>query len=119
MAETIRYARAHSSLGGFIAAMSRRGLVIEEFSDPDDELANTLRNRFPDAEVIEDPAFMGETLERLGALIDHPEVKSDLPIDLRGSAFEVSVWNALREIPAGEIVNYGEIAARIGAPGEA
>ena len=66
-----------------------------------------------------DSVFMDETLERLGELVDHPEVKSDLPIDLRGSAFELRVWNALREIPASETVNYGDIAARIGVPGEA
>ena len=119
MTEAIRYARAHSSLGGFLAAMSARGLVTMEFGDPDDVLVNALRNRFPDADVVEDPVFMGETLGRLSALIDHPEVKSDLPIDLRGSAFELRVWNALREIPAGETVNYGDIAARIGVPGEA
>jgi AraC family transcriptional regulator, regulatory protein of adaptative response / methylated-DNA-[protein]-cysteine methyltransferase len=119
MTETIRYARAHSSLGDFLAAMSARGLVMMEFSDPDDVLVKALRHRFPDADVIEDPAFMGETLERLGALIDHPEVTCDLPIDLRGSDFELRVWNALREIPAGETVNYGDIAARIGVPGEA
>jgi AraC family transcriptional regulator of adaptative response/methylated-DNA-[protein]-cysteine methyltransferase len=117
--ETIRYAWAHSSLGGFVAAMSARGLVMMEFSNPGDGLVNALRNRFPDAEIIEDPAFMGEALEHLRALIDHPEAKSDLPIDLRGSAFELRVWNALREIPAGETANYGDIAARIGVPGEA
>ncbi len=119
MTETIRYARSHSSLGGFVAAMSGRGLVMVEFGNPDDALVDRLRNRFPDADVVEDPAFMGETLARLGELIDHPETKSDLPVDLRGSAFELRVWNALREIPAGETVNYGEIAARMGVPREA
>jgi AraC family transcriptional regulator, regulatory protein of adaptative response / methylated-DNA-[protein]-cysteine methyltransferase len=119
MTETIRYARGHSALGGFLAAMSEHGLVMMEFGDPADALVDALCNRFPDADVIEDPAFMGETLERLGALIDHPEAKGDLPIDPRGSAFELRVWNALREIPAGETVNYGDIAARIGVPREA
>jgi AraC family transcriptional regulator, regulatory protein of adaptative response / methylated-DNA-[protein]-cysteine methyltransferase len=119
MTETIRYARGHSSLGGFVAAMSERGLVMMEFGDPDDALVDRLRSRFPDADIREDSDFMVETLERLGELIDHPEMKSDLPVDLRGSAFELRVWNALREIPAAETVNYGNIATRIGVPRKA
>jgi AraC family transcriptional regulator of adaptative response/methylated-DNA-[protein]-cysteine methyltransferase len=119
MTETIRYGWSHSSLGGFVAAMSDRGLVSVEFGDPGDAPIEALRKRCPEAEVVEDPGFMRETLERLVEVIEHPERKSDATLDLRGSDFERRVWNALREVPAGETVSYADVAARIGAPGEA
>jgi AraC family transcriptional regulator, regulatory protein of adaptative response / methylated-DNA-[protein]-cysteine methyltransferase len=119
MTETIRYAWGQSSLGEFLAAMSERGLVMMEFSDPGSPAVDALRIRYPEAEIIEDPAFMTEALERLGELIEHPGMQSDIPLDLRGSEFECRVWNALREIPAGQTASYGDIAQRLGAPKEA
>ena len=119
MTETIRYAWGQSSLGKFLAAMSARGLVMMEFSDPGSAALDALRIRFPEAEVIEDPAFMTETLKRLGELIEHPDRQSDIPLDLRGSEFECRVWNALREIPAGQTASYGDVARRLGVPMEA
>jgi AraC family transcriptional regulator of adaptative response/methylated-DNA-[protein]-cysteine methyltransferase len=120
MTESIRYAWGQSSLGEFVAAMSERGLVMVEFGDPGSTAAiDALRDRLLDAHMVDDPAFMGQTIERVSELIEHPETKSDLPIDMRGSEFECRVWNALREIPAGETVTYGEIAGRLGSPREA
>jgi AraC family transcriptional regulator of adaptative response/methylated-DNA-[protein]-cysteine methyltransferase len=119
MKETIRYASGQSSLGGFLAAASDRGLVMVAFADPAAATSDRLRARFPDAEIVEDAAAMRETVDGLVGLIEHPEATPALPIDLRGSPFELRVWNALREIPAGETVSYGEIAARIGSPQEA
>lgn len=119
MTETIRYASGQSSLGPFLAAASARGLMMVAFADPGEGSSDGLRARFPDAEIVEDPSFMREALDGVIGLIEHPETKNALPIDLRGSPFELSVWNALREIPAGETVAYGDIAARIGSPREA
>jgi AraC family transcriptional regulator of adaptative response/methylated-DNA-[protein]-cysteine methyltransferase len=75
--------------------------------------------RFPDASLVEDPATLLATLGRLRDLIEHPEGTGDFALDLRGSAFELKVWNALREIPAGATATYGEIAARVESPREA
>jgi AraC family transcriptional regulator of adaptative response/methylated-DNA-[protein]-cysteine methyltransferase len=116
MADTIRYAAGQSSLGPFVAALSERGLAMVEFGEMDKA---ELRARFPDAELVEDQASLQETLGRLADLIEHPESDGDLPLDLKGSAFELKVWNALREIPAGTTASYGEIAARVGSPREA
>jgi AraC family transcriptional regulator of adaptative response/methylated-DNA-[protein]-cysteine methyltransferase len=115
MTETIRYASGESSLGGFVAAASARGLVMMAF-DSGGAASHILHERFPDAELVEDAAALRETLDGLVLLIDHPEMAPALPIDLRGSDFERQVWQALREIPAGKTVSYGEIAARIGSP---
>ena len=118
MTETIRYASGTSSLGGFAAAASARGLVMMAF-ESGEAAGEALRRRFPGAEIVEDATALRGTLDGLARLIEHPEDTPALPLDLRGSDFEQQVWQALREIPAGETVSYGEIAARIGSPREA
>jgi AraC family transcriptional regulator of adaptative response/methylated-DNA-[protein]-cysteine methyltransferase len=116
MAKTIRYAAGQSSLGPFVAALSERGLALVEFGDMN---GADLKARFPDDDIVEDPTALRDTLGRLSALIEHPESDGEFALDLQGSAFELRVWNALRDIPAGTTVTYGEIAARIGSPREA
>lgn len=116
MTNTIRYAVGQSSLGPFVAALSERGLAMVEFGEMTDA---DLKARFPQAEIVSDPAALEETLGRLGELIEHPEKDGDLALDLSGSGFELKVWNALREIPAGTTATYSEIAARLGAPRQA
>jgi AraC family transcriptional regulator, regulatory protein of adaptative response / methylated-DNA-[protein]-cysteine methyltransferase len=116
MADTIRYAAGQSSLGPFVAALSGCGLAMVEFGEMNEA---DLRLRFPDADLVEDPASLQETLDRLAALIEHPESDGDFALDLQGSPFELKVWQALRDIPAGTTTTYGEIAARVGSPREA
>ncbi|MGH8429764.1 MAG: methylated-DNA--[protein]-cysteine S-methyltransferase, partial [Solimonas sp.] len=91
MTNTIRYATGQSALGPFVAALSERGLALVEFGEPD------LEARFPDADLVEDAAALEETLAKLAALIDHPEDSVEFALDLRGSPFELKVWQALRE----------------------
>jgi AraC family transcriptional regulator, regulatory protein of adaptative response / methylated-DNA-[protein]-cysteine methyltransferase len=119
MTEIIRYAQGNSSLGSFVGAMSDRGLAMVEFGEAGVATLDGLRARFPDAELVEDSGAMHETLERLTHLIEQPGADVELPLDMRGTEFERRVWNALREVPAGRTVNYGEVAAKIGSPGEA
>jgi len=118
MTETIRYAWGDSSLGNFIVAMSQRGIVALDFTEPGLEFLAMLRQRFPGATLVEDPQSLAETVARVSALIERPERTSDLALDLRGSDFELRVWAALKQIPPGMTASYGEIAARIGAPRE-
>jgi AraC family transcriptional regulator, regulatory protein of adaptative response / methylated-DNA-[protein]-cysteine methyltransferase len=116
MADLIRYAAGQSSLGPFVAAQSERGLAMVAFGETSEA---DVREHFPAADLVEDPAALQATLGRLGELIEHPESDGDFALDLRGSPFELKVWNALREIPAGTTATYGEIAARVGSPREA
>lgn len=116
MADTIRYAAGQSSLGPFVAALSERGLAMVEFGEMNEA---DLRSRFPDARLVEDPGSLRDTLGRLADLIEHPECSGGFALDLQGSPFELKVWNALREIPAGTTASYGEIAARLGSPRDA
>ncbi|MEI5678654.1 MULTISPECIES: methylated-DNA--[protein]-cysteine S-methyltransferase [unclassified Mesorhizobium] len=117
MHTTIRYAWGQSSLGDFIAARSERGLVMFEFSDRRAASLDALRERFADADLVED--WLADTVTKLADLIDHPEQDIDLPLDLRGSDYEQRVWEALRAIPAGKTTSYGDIAAKLSNPREA
>ena len=119
MTETIRYGAGESSLGEFLAAASDRGLVMVAFADPGETALHALRARLPDTEIVEDGAGLGETIDAIARLIEHPETETTLPLDPRGSPFELRVWDELRRIPPGETVSYGEIAARLGAPRDA
>ena len=119
MATTLRYAKAESSLGTFVAVTSDKGLALVEFGDMTDAREIDLMMCFPDAVLVEDESGLGDVLGRLAALIDHPEGLMDFALDLQGSDFEVKVWEALRLIPAGETTTYGEIADRLGVPRQA
>ena len=112
---TIRYASGDSSLGPFVAALSAGGLAFVAFDAGPAELEAC----FPDADLVEDQAALGETIGKLAAMIDRPEGDAGLTLDLQGSDFECRVWNALREIPVGTTATYGEISARLGVPRQA
>lgn len=112
---TIRYAVGDSSLGPFVAALSGSGLALVAF---DAGLAE-LEARFPDADLLEDRVALSETIGKLAVMIDRPEHDVSLTLDLQGSDFECRVWLALREIPLGTTMTYGEIAARLGVPRQA
>ena len=116
MATTLRYAKGESALGPFVAAISGQGLAMLEFGELTPAIRAGLAARLPDATLVEDPAALAGLLGRLTSLIERPRNDHDLLIDLRGSEFELRVWQALRAIPAGRTASYGGIAARLGAP---
>jgi AraC family transcriptional regulator of adaptative response/methylated-DNA-[protein]-cysteine methyltransferase len=112
----IRFAVGECSLGSILVARSERGVCAILLGDDPDALARDLQNRFPQATLIGgDPDF-----EQLVALVvgfvEAPRLGLDLPLDVRGTAFQQRVWQALREIPAGSTASYTEIARRIGSP---
>ena len=119
MKETIRYAWGQSTLGEFIVAVSGRGLVAVEFGDSRTRLKQDLLQRFADADAVEEPTALVEVIGKVVARIEQPHSDGELALDLRGSDFELRVWQALRGIPAGETASYGDIAARLGLPGMA
>jgi AraC family transcriptional regulator of adaptative response/methylated-DNA-[protein]-cysteine methyltransferase len=117
-AETrIRFAVGECSLGSILVARSEQGVCAILLGDDPDALARDLQERFPQAEVIGgDPEFE-ELVSKVVGFVEAPAVGLDLPLDVRGTAFQQRVWRALREIPAGATASYTEIATRIGAPG--
>lgn len=114
--EVIRFALGETSLGSILVASSLIGIVSILIGDDPDMLLRDLQDRFPRAELIgADPDY--ETLiAHVVGLVDDPQPGLDLPLDIRGTAFQQRVWLALREIPPGRTATYSEIAERIRAP---
>jgi AraC family transcriptional regulator of adaptative response/methylated-DNA-[protein]-cysteine methyltransferase len=114
MPEIIRFAWGTSSLGDFIIATSEKGLVALQFAVHRAESEEALRLRFPDADVVDGQSELTELLEQVCDVIEQPERDPGLPLDLRGTPFEITVWTMLRSVPAGETTNYGALAAELG-----
>jgi AraC family transcriptional regulator of adaptative response/methylated-DNA-[protein]-cysteine methyltransferase len=114
--ETIHFAIGQSSLGAVLAAASEKGVCAILLGDDPDALARDLQDRFPQATLLgADSAFDRWVAEVVG-MVDNPSCGLRLPLDIRGTAFQIKVWEALREIPPGATASYTEIARRIGQP---
>jgi len=114
MREVIRFAWGTSSLGDFVAAMSDKGLVALEFSSQHSQTEDALRVRFPDADVIDGQQGCSNVIERVARAIEEPGFDPCVPLDLRGTPYEVEVWSMLRAIPMGKTTSYGALAAKLG-----
>jgi AraC family transcriptional regulator of adaptative response/methylated-DNA-[protein]-cysteine methyltransferase len=114
--ETIRTALADCPFGRLLVGATETGVCFLGFAEPDDALMGDLRRRFPRATLVSDDAGLADTVQAVVDFIEEPEVGLQLPLDLRGTAFQVRVWEALRKIPAGETRSYGELAKMIDAP---
>jgi AraC family transcriptional regulator of adaptative response/methylated-DNA-[protein]-cysteine methyltransferase len=111
----IRFAVGECSLGSILVAQSDRGVCAILLGDDPDALVRELQDRFPRAALVGGDAMFEETVARVIAFVERPSQGLDLPLDVRGTAFQQRVWQALRQIPAGRTASYAEIAARIGA----
>jgi len=117
--ETVSFALGQSFLGAVLVAAAGRGICAILLGDDRDALLADLRRRFPRAAIVPaEGAFAGE-VARVVRLIEAPQAGHDLPLDIRGTAFQRRVWQALRDIPPGYTASYGEVAAAIGVPGAA
>ena len=79
-------------------------------------LARELHARFPKAHIRSADASFSKWVARVVRLVENPAAGLDLPLDVRGTAFQMRVWDALRRIPAGKTASYTEVARRIGRP---
>lgn len=114
--ETIRFAIRPCSLGLLLVAATAKGLCAIRFGDDAAALEAGLRETFPRARLIEaDPGFEAWVAAVI-AFVEEPGRGLDLPLDIRGTAFQQRVWQALREIPPGTTATYSAIAERIGEP---
>lgn len=113
--ETIRYATADCALGRVLVGGTARGVCLIAFADTDAELLTAARERFPHADLRPADASFTETVAAVVALADGHSAP-DLPLDVRGTAFQRRVWEELRAIPPGTTITYAELAKRIGKP---
>jgi AraC family transcriptional regulator, regulatory protein of adaptative response / methylated-DNA-[protein]-cysteine methyltransferase len=114
---TIRFAVGECSLGSVLVAATEKGVCAILLGDDPNELAQDLQRRFPRASFIGADRAFERTVSEVVGLVESPKLACDLPLDLRGTAFQQKVWQALRRIPAGRTASYAEIAKRIGLPG--
>ncbi len=114
--ETIRFAVGESPLGPILAASSERGVCAILMGDDPDALARDLQDRFPKAELIGADRDYERVMAQVVGLIREPRAGLTLPLDIRGTAFQQRVWDALRRVPAGQTTTYTELARQIGAP---
>lgn len=112
----IRFALGECSLGSILVAASDKGVCAIMFGDDPEALLRDFQDRFPRAELLGADKRFEETVAKVVGFIEAPAQGLHLPLDLRGTAFQQRVWQALREIPPGSTVSYAEIARRIGAP---
>jgi AraC family transcriptional regulator of adaptative response/methylated-DNA-[protein]-cysteine methyltransferase len=112
----IRHATAPCSLGQTLVAATDKGVCAIFFGDDPEMLEQELRNRFPRAKLIAGDRQFGKLVAKVVAYVEAPRKGLDLPLDVRGTAFQQQVWAALRDIPPGETATYGDIARRIGKP---
>jgi AraC family transcriptional regulator of adaptative response/methylated-DNA-[protein]-cysteine methyltransferase len=116
LGQTLRYAIAESSLGLTLVAASEKGVCAIFFGDDRPALRRDLERQFPQARLIEGDGSFAELTAKVVAFVDDPAKELDLPLDVRGTAFQHRVWDALRRIPAGSTASYAEVARGIGAP---
>jgi AraC family transcriptional regulator of adaptative response/methylated-DNA-[protein]-cysteine methyltransferase len=114
--EEIKFAVGQTSLGAILVASSTKGVAAILLGDDPDELVRNLQDRFPKAHLIGADRDYEALVARVVGLIEAPRIGLDLPLDVRGTAFQQRVWQALQEIPAGATLSYTEVARRIGAP---
>ncbi|MGV3481160.1 MAG: bifunctional DNA-binding transcriptional regulator/O6-methylguanine-DNA methyltransferase Ada [Sphingobium sp.] len=109
---TIRWTVAETSLGPLLVAATDKGLCRVSF----DEGEEALRTRFPNADIQSGGEALAALARKVVAEVEHPERDQDLPFDVKGTAFQEAVWQALRAIPPGETRTYSELAAVAGNP---
>lgn len=112
----IVYAISQSSLGPLIVAASEKGICAILFGDDSDQLRRDLERQFPRARLAKADGDFERLVAKVVKLVENPRGQLELPLDLRGTAFQHRVWEALRRIPVGSTASYADVAKAIGAP---
>jgi AraC family transcriptional regulator of adaptative response/methylated-DNA-[protein]-cysteine methyltransferase len=114
--EEIRFAIAETSLGALLVAASEKGVCAILMGDSPEKLLQDLQDRFTRARLVGGDAKFEKLVAKVVGLVERPRKDLDLPLDIRGTAFQQRVWKALTTIPAGETASYADIARKIGKP---
>jgi len=112
----IRFAVAESWLGPILIAASDKGVCAILLGDDPAQLVHDLEDQFPEADLIGGDAGFEQLVAKVVGFVEMPSIGLDLPLDIRGTAFQRRVWEALRTIPSGSTASYADIAERIGQP---
>ena len=113
---SIRFAVGECSLGSILVAATEQGLCAISLGDDPGELLRELQDRFPHAALVGGDEDFEQLVAKVVGLVEAPALGLELPLHVRGTAFQLRVWQALCRIPPGATASYAEIAGRIGAP---
>jgi AraC family transcriptional regulator of adaptative response/methylated-DNA-[protein]-cysteine methyltransferase len=113
---TIRFAVGQCSLGSILVAATAKGICAILLGDDPDALVRDLQDRFPLAQLVGGDAGFEQLVAKVVGFVENPAVGLGLPLDIRGTAFQQRVWQALRDIPAGSTASYAQVASRVGSP---
>jgi AraC family transcriptional regulator of adaptative response/methylated-DNA-[protein]-cysteine methyltransferase len=114
--EEIKFAVGQTALGAILVASSTKGVASILLDDDQEKLVRDLQDRFPNARLVGADSEYESLIARVVGFVENPHIGLDQPLDVRGTAFQRRVWQALQDIPAGQRVSYSEIARRIGCP---
>jgi AraC family transcriptional regulator of adaptative response/methylated-DNA-[protein]-cysteine methyltransferase len=114
--ETIRFTIVETPVGWALVAATRRGICMTALGDDAATLEAELRRRFPAALIWPADAALSDWAEQIVGFVTRPEAQPDLPLDIRGTAFQAMVWRALQKIPPGRTTTYAEVAAALKRP---
>jgi AraC family transcriptional regulator of adaptative response/methylated-DNA-[protein]-cysteine methyltransferase len=117
--EEMRFAFGTFFLGDVLVAVGARGVTAILIGDDGDSLRRELTSAFPQAAPSLDQAGLMDVVARVTAYLEAPDGDLELPLDLRGSAVELAVWQALRAVPRGRTISYGQIARTLPLPATA
>src|SRR5579862_620139 len=112
----IRVAIGACTLGAILVARSAKGLCAIQLGDDPDLLLREFQQRFPRARIVGGDKRFERQVAAVIRFVDSPKLGLKLPLDVRGTAFQQRVWQALQKVPAGDTISYAEIARRIGLP---
>jgi AraC family transcriptional regulator of adaptative response/methylated-DNA-[protein]-cysteine methyltransferase len=112
----IRFAVGQCWLGSILVAATDKGVCAILLGDDAPALVRDLQDRFPEAQLIGGDQAFEQLVAKVVGFVGAPKLGLDLPLDVRGTAFQQRVWQALRKVPAGSTVTYSELANRIGRP---
>ncbi|MEQ4451384.1 bifunctional DNA-binding transcriptional regulator/O6-methylguanine-DNA methyltransferase Ada [Kosakonia sp. YIM B13605] len=115
-ATDVWYTFSDCELGRCLVAESERGICAILLADSDEQLLAQLQAIFPRAQRAQANDAFSERVAHVIGRLDNADAPFTLPLDLRGTAFQLQVWQALREIPAGETVSYQALAQKLGKP---
>jgi AraC family transcriptional regulator of adaptative response/methylated-DNA-[protein]-cysteine methyltransferase len=114
--KTIRFAIGACSLGSILVAATQKGICAIFLGDEPEVLVRNLQAQFPGADLVGGDGRFEKWIARVVGFVDSPRVGLDLPLDIRGTAFQQRVWKGLQQIPVGQTVSYLDLAKKIGLP---
>ncbi|MDI5935693.1 bifunctional DNA-binding transcriptional regulator/O6-methylguanine-DNA methyltransferase Ada [Halomonas kalidii] len=112
----IRFALGECSLGNILVATSEKGICAISLGSDPERLLQEFQERFANADLVPGGKDFDAWVARVVGFVEAPGVGLSLPLDIRGTAFQQRVWQALTEIPVGTTISYAELAERVGSP---